>query len=174
MSCAAVSVNKELWCELEFLFWSLALFVLRHAPSCFHTQMTAVVIQLLTEHVPAPLLWGFASAASCCGGLCFGLRLVNPMAFEILMAEEDDEDAQNNAIGQPTLNMFAQSVFISVPLNGCVSFYGFDSNISLGCCGLTFVVVGLLTAWLTFHDVHKAGQEIAIERRKKQTQAKAD
>lgn len=128
--------------------------------------MAALIIQLLTEYVPAPLLWAAASAASCCFGLCVGLRLVNPMAFEILMADEDDEDAQNNAIGQPTLNMFAQSVFVSALMNGCVSFYGFDSNISIGCCGLTFVIVGLLTAWLTFHDVHKLGQDMATERKK--------
>ena len=112
----------------------------RKAAQCAE-QMSAAIIQLVTEHVPAPLLWAAASAASCCGGLCVGLRLANPMAFEILMADEDDEDAQNNAIGQPTLNMFAQSVFISAPVNGCMSFYGLDSNISSGCCVLTFVIV---------------------------------
>jgi hypothetical protein len=135
--------------------------------------MSAAIIQLVTEHVPAPLLWAAASAASCCGGLCVGLRLANPMAFEILMADEDDEDAQNNAIGQPTLNMFAQSVFISAPVNGCMSFYGLDSNISIGCCVLTFVIVGLLTAWLTFHDLHKLGQEIATEHKKKQARTQS-
>ena len=141
-------------------------------------KMASLIIQLLTEYVPAPLLWAAGSAVSCCGGLCIGLRVVNPLAFEILFADEDDEDAQNNAIGQPTLDMFAQSVFISAPVNGCVSFFGFDNNISIACCALTFVIVGLRTAWLTFHDVHKLGQDMAAERKKKQTRpqsrAKAD
>ena len=70
------------------------------------------LIHLVIENVPAPLLWAVGGAASCCGGLCVGLRLGNPMAFEILMADEDDEDAQNNAIGQPTLNMFVQCVLV--------------------------------------------------------------
>eukprot|EP00325_Prymnesiales_sp_UTEX-LB-985_P027411 CAMPEP_0174739670 /NCGR_PEP_ID=MMETSP1094-20130205/72005_1 /TAXON_ID=156173 /ORGANISM="Chrysochromulina brevifilum, Strain UTEX LB 985" /LENGTH=111 /DNA_ID=CAMNT_0015943259 /DNA_START=21 /DNA_END=356 /DNA_ORIENTATION=- len=87
------------------------------------------------------------------------------MAFEILMADEDDEDAQNNAIGQPTLNMFSQCVLISALVNGCVSWNGLHSNVSIGCCGLSCVIVGALTAWSAFQDVHKAGQDMIKERK---------
>ena len=128
-------------------------------------HMANNLIQLVIEYVPAPLLWAAGGAASCCFGLALGLRLVNPMAFEILMADEDDEDAYNNAIGQPTLNIFAQCVLISVLVNGCVSWSGLDSNVSVGCCALSLVGVGALTARTAFHDVHKAGQDMVKERK---------
>ena len=128
--------------------------------------MSNFIIQAIVEHVPAPLLWAAAGAASCCAGLSIGLYFANPMAYEILMADEDDEDAQNNAIGQPTLNMFAQSVLISALLNGCVSFYGLDRSVSIGCCGLSCVIVGSLTAWYTFQHLQTLGQSVAKESKK--------
>lgn len=127
----------------------------------------AAFIQLILEHIPAPLLWAAAGAGSCCGGLCIGLYFANPAAFEILMADDDDEDAQNQAIGQPTLELFAQSVLVSALVNGCASFFGLNSNVSLGCCGLSCVVVAFLTAWQTFQEVHKLGQSLAKERKTK-------
>jgi hypothetical protein len=36
------------------------------------------------------------------------LYYVNPLAFEILFAEEDDEDAIQNAIGQSMLGLLTQ------------------------------------------------------------------
>ena len=131
----------------------------------------AALIQLASGYIPAPLLWAGAGAASCCFGLCVGLYFVNPMAFEILMADEDDEEAQNNAIGPATLNMFSQCVLVSALLNGCVSLYDHDRSVNFGCCGLCFVVVSSLTAWLTFREVRQAGQEMAKER-KQQERAK--
>ena len=130
--------------------------------------MANFAVQIVVDNVPAPLLWAAAGPVSCCAGLCIGLYFMNPMAFEILMADEDDEDAQNSAIGQPTLQMFVQSVLMSALVCGCVSAYGLDKNVSIGCCGLICAIVGSLTAWYQFQKLHTLGQDIAQEGKKKQ------
>jgi len=129
----------------------------------------------IVDNVPAPILWGAGGAAACCAGLCVGLKYVNPLAFEILMADEDDEDAINKAIGQSALNMFAQSLVISVVVNGCVSLAGFDSNASIGCCAASFAIVGFSTAYCKLQEVQQVGADMAEERRQQLgTQTKAD
>ena len=126
-------------------------------------HMSNFIIQLIAEHVPAPLLWAAAGAASCCAGLSISLYFANPMAYEVLMADEDDDDAQN--IGQPTLNMFSQCVIISGLLNSGLSFYDFNRSVSIGCCGLSCVIVGLLTAWYALQHLNTFGQSVAKESR---------
>ena len=135
--------------------------------------MSAFIIKPIVENVPAPILWAAAGAASCCVGLCTGLYYVNPLAFEILMAEEDDEDAINNAIGQSALNMFAHSIVISVVANGGLSYYSVDSEVSAGCCVACCVTVGCLTAWCKLQDTQKVGEDMAEERKKKKPGVKA-
>ena len=135
--------------------------------------MSAFIIQLIGEYVPAPILWAAAGAVSCCGGLNVGLYFMNPVAFQAIMAEEHDEDAQDKAMGPATLEMFQFAVLISALVNGCVSFYGFDRNVSLGCCGLECAAVGSLTAWYSFQDLQKVGQDLTKERNKKQARSKS-
>lgn len=108
--------------------------------------------------VPDPLLWSAAGAASCCVGLALGLYFVNPAAYEILFAEEDDEDAIHKAIGRPALDKFRDCALVSVLANGVVSYYGLESPANIACCAASFVLVGGLTAYCQLQEIQRTAE----------------
>ena len=123
--------------------------------------MSQFVVEAVSSVVPAPLLWAAAGAGSCCGGLALGLYFVNPLAFAILFAEEDDEDAIQKAIGQQVLDRFGVCVLASGLTNSGVSFYGLGTHASLGCCAASCVFVGASTAWFKMQEIKKMAEESA-------------
>lgn len=128
--------------------------------------MSAFLVDAVRSAVPDPVLWAFAGAASCCGGLALGLYWVNPLAFEILMAEEDDEDAINKAIGQSVLDKFAPILLGSALVGGAVSFAEFDTPISITCCAASCIGMGCTTAHCKFQDIQQVAESMAQEKKR--------
>lgn len=126
-----------------------------------NTGMSSVILEAVRSVVPDPLLWAAAGAASCCGGLATGLYFVNPMAFEILMAEDDDEDAINNAIGTSVLEKFNLVLLLSALANGGASAYGVDTPVNIGCCAATLIGMGCLTAHSKLQDMQQVASDMA-------------
>ena len=123
--------------------------------------MSALVVEAVRSVVPDPLLWAAAGAASCCAGLALGLYFVNPMAFEILMGEEDDEDAINTAIGDAVLEKFNSVLLLSAVANGGASAYGVDTPVNIGCCVASLVTMGCITAHCKLQDMQTAVRGMA-------------
>ena len=123
--------------------------------------MSAMVVGAVRSVVPDPLLWAVAGAASCCGGLALGLYFVNPMAFEILMGEEDDEDAINKAIGDAVLEKFNSVLLVSAVASGGASAYDVDTPANMGCCIASLVTMGCITAHCKLQDMQKTASDMA-------------
>ena len=128
--------------------------------------MSALGIEAVRSVVPDPLLWAAAGAASCCGGLALGLYFVNPMAFEILMGEEDDQDAIDSAIGDTVLEKFNSVLLLSAVASGGASAYGVDTPVNIGCCAASLVGMGCITAHCKLQEMQNvaSGMEQTKER----------